>query len=124
MNDMAMCRYQGESDATDDSIDGFAERTFAIFDAFREALAAPQLPMVQVAITATSAKAPRSAEINSAQMAMDYAGLKTVDASALPLQADGLHLTLEANIQLGHLLAEAVAGQVQHEGKQLSYAEL
>jgi lysophospholipase L1-like esterase len=51
--------------------------------------------------------------VNALQQALDVDGLVTVDATPLKLQADGLHLTLESNIAMGHMLAEALVPLVR-----------
>lgn len=102
------CRYQGESDATEERIAAFVASTTALFASFRLHLEQPQLPIVQVAITCNSSKAPLSREVNALQRGMRVSYCETVDAQGQVLQEDGLHLTLAGNVAVGEMMARAM----------------
>ena len=108
-----LCRYQGESDANAECLKSFVEGTAELFESFRKAFAQPDLPIAQVAITAESTKAPLATELRVLQASMRLSGVTTVVPDQLQLQSDGLHLTLESNIQVGELLADALAPRLR-----------
>jgi hypothetical protein len=43
--------------------------------------------------------------VREAQLGIDLLDLRTVDAKGLPLEPDGLHITTQAQVQLGQMLA-------------------
>lgn len=45
--------------------------------------------------------------MREAQLGMDLAGVVCVDADGLPLNDDGVHLSTQAQVELGRMLAEA-----------------
>lgn len=104
-----ICRYQGESDANAECIDTFAASTAEVFAAFREVFEQPDLPIGQVAITATNPIAPLAAEVSTIQKSMSIPGVVTVAPDGVELQEDGLHLTADSNVRVGKALAEALA---------------
>jgi hypothetical protein len=85
-----------------------------VLNEFRQQVGLLDLPVVQVAITCQSQKAPLSRELNSRQMAMRLHNMVTVDASQLSLQEDGLHLDLQSNVRLGELLGSAFLQAFSH----------
>lgn len=46
-------------------------------------------------------------KLREAQMGIGLKNVACVDAKGLPLNEDGLHLSAEAQIKLGHMLADA-----------------
>lgn len=46
-------------------------------------------------------------KVREAQKGISVPNVVCVDAKGLPLKEDNLHLTTEAQVQLGHLLADA-----------------
>lgn len=59
----------------------------------------------QVALA--SGEGPYLEEVREAQLGLKLSNVVTVDAKGLPLQPDRLHLTAEAQVQLGKMLAQA-----------------
>jgi hypothetical protein len=45
--------------------------------------------------------------VRAAQLSINLPNVVTVDAKGLPLKEDNLHLTTEAQVKLGQMLAEA-----------------
>lgn len=45
--------------------------------------------------------------VRQAQLGIDLLNLKTVDAKGLPLQPDGLHLSTQAQVELGKMMGDA-----------------
>jgi hypothetical protein len=112
------CRYQGESDAAEqERVHSFQRATREVLQAFRGALMAPALPLVQVAITCESPKAPLAASINALQRSLQLPRLATVDARGLQLQEDGMHLTASAQHQLGARLCTTYLGLVNPDSR-------
>lgn len=46
-------------------------------------------------------------KVREAQKGINLPKVICVDAKGLPLREDNLHLTMEAQVKLGHMLAEA-----------------
>lgn len=44
--------------------------------------------------------------VREGQLGIDLLELRTVDAKGLPIEPDGLHLTTQAQVQLGEILAD------------------
>ena len=59
----------------------------------------------QVAIASGDAKYMET--VRDAQKSIDLPNVVCVDAIGLPLGPDNLHLTTQAQVQLGHMLADA-----------------
>jgi hypothetical protein len=102
--------YQGESDANCASKAGqYATRLRQLIAAVRCELG-EALPfiIVLVSISCTD-RFPFVQQIRKAQQAVaqDTEHVVCVDTDGLPLQSDGLHLTLEAQIALGQRIAAA-----------------
>ncbi|XP_021745326.1 probable carbohydrate esterase At4g34215 [Chenopodium quinoa] len=92
--------YQGESDTLlKQDADAYRRRLLKFFLDFRTDLQSPMLPIIQVAITSGDARFIE--EVRQAQMGVDLMNLVTVDAKGLPLEPDNLHLTTQAQVELG-----------------------
>lgn len=102
--------YQGETDAGDA---GDAATWGARFErwvaAMRAELCTPELPVGVVAVTASTSPCPHLNVVRAAQLSCTSTVPRcfVVDAHGLALQADGLHLTADAQASLGLLLARA-----------------
>ncbi|KAF6176207.1 hypothetical protein GIB67_023498 [Kingdonia uniflora] len=98
--------YQGESD-TLSQVDAEAYRGNLVkfFTDLRDDLLSRRIPIIQVAIA--SGQGPFIETVRKAQLGLDMPHVSTVDAKGLPLEPDHLHLTTEAQVQLGRMLAEA-----------------
>ncbi|CAK0787598.1 hypothetical protein CVIRNUC_010820 [Coccomyxa viridis] len=105
----ALLWYQGESDAASlQQVREYASKLTKVFSTFRNDIQCLQLPIIQVAITCSSTKkAPYWQQINDIQRGDEIIGeaVYTIDARGLALQADGLHLTCEAQVWVGRQLA-------------------
>ncbi|KAM0025071.1 putative sialate O-acetylesterase domain, SGNH hydrolase superfamily [Helianthus debilis subsp. tardiflorus] len=101
----AMLWYQGESDATEADAGLYKVRMENLIHNIRSDLGLPSLPIIQVAIASGNEKYIEV--VRAAQKAIDLPNVVCVDAKGLELKEDNLHLTTEAQVQLGHMLADA-----------------
>ncbi|KAK9286548.1 hypothetical protein L1049_014947 [Liquidambar formosana] len=103
---MALLWYQGESDtSTHHDAEVYKGKMETLIRDVRVDLGAPSLPIIQVAIASGDAKYME--KIREAQQGINLPNVVCVDAKGLPLKEDHLHLTTEAQVQLGHKLADA-----------------
>lgn len=101
----ALLWFQGESDATtQDDAAAYKLNMETLIHNLRQDLNFPSLPIIQVAIASGS---DYMEKVREAQKAIDLPNVICVDAKGLQLKEDNLHLTTEAQVQLGHMLAEA-----------------
>ena len=49
---------------------------------------------------------PYTEIVRNAQLGLGLVNLRTVDAKGFPLQSDGLHLTTQAQVRLGLMMAD------------------
>ncbi|XAR72933.1 Acetylxylan esterase [Bertholletia excelsa] len=102
----ALLWYQGESDTLSEheakSYKAHMEKF--IHDA-RADLNCPSLPIIQVAIASGEDKYIEI--VREAQKSIDLPNVVCVDARGLALKEDNLHLTTEAQVQLGGMFADA-----------------
>ncbi|KAK1358926.1 Carbohydrate esterase [Heracleum sosnowskyi] len=102
----AMLWYQGESDAlSQHCVDAYKEKMEKLIDNVRQDLGLPQLPIIQVALASGDEKYME--KIREIQKAIDVENVVCVDAKGLELKEDHLHLTTEACVELGQMLANA-----------------
>lgn len=102
----AMLWYQGESDTSSkEDAECYKARMEALIENVRADLNLPSLPVIQVAIASGDGKYME--KIREAQMGMQMENVVCVDAKGLQLKEDNLHLTTQAQVQLGHMLADA-----------------
>ncbi|GFP92152.1 probable carbohydrate esterase at4g34215 [Phtheirospermum japonicum] len=102
----AMLWYQGESDAmSQQAVDSYKENVETLIHNVRADLNLPSLPVIQVAIASGDERYVE--KIREIQKEIDLPNVVTVDAKGLQLKEDNLHLTTEAQVQLGHMLADA-----------------
>ncbi|KAL5714058.1 hypothetical protein ACHQM5_016070 [Ranunculus cassubicifolius] len=97
--------YQGESDTSRHGIELYKGNMERLIHNVRSDLRAPSLPIIQVAIA--SGDEPYLEKIREIQLGMKVANVVCVDAKGLPLKGDNLHLTSEAQVTLGKMLADA-----------------
>ncbi|XP_058222418.1 probable carbohydrate esterase At4g34215 [Rhododendron vialii] len=101
----AMLWYQGESDAVlSEDAELYKGRLQKFFQDLRLDLQSPSLLIIQVALASESA-GPYTEKVREAQLGLDLANVKCVDAKGLELQSDNLHLSTPAEVQLGKMLA-------------------
>lgn len=98
--------FQGESD-TKDMLDAESYKTNyeQFISDVRAELQVPELPVVQVMIT--SGDGVLVDKVRECQKAVKLPNLKSVDAWGVPLQGDKVHLTVDAAIKVGQMLADA-----------------
>lgn len=101
----ALLWYQGERDTvTKEGADSYEAKLESFFLDVREDLKSPILPIIQVALASGSGHFVDI--VREAQLGIDLLDLRTVDAKGLPLEPDNLHLTTQAQVQLGEMLAD------------------
>ncbi|XP_021753383.1 probable carbohydrate esterase At4g34215 [Chenopodium quinoa] len=101
----AMLWYQGESDATAVDADAYKVRLEKFICDVREDLQLPLLPIIQVALASGDEKYIE--KVREAQLGIKLPNVVCVDAKGLKLNDDNLHLSTEAQVQLGQMLADA-----------------
>ncbi|KAK7280330.1 hypothetical protein RJT34_25393 [Clitoria ternatea] len=101
----ALLWYQGESDtSTQYDAEAYKLNMENLIHNIRQDLNLPFLPIIQVALASGS---EYTEKVREAQKGIDLPRVICVDAKGLELKEDNLHLTTNAQVQLGHLLAEA-----------------
>ncbi|KAJ1397341.1 Sialate O-acetylesterase domain [Sesbania bispinosa] len=101
----ALLWYQGESDtSTEHDAEAYKVNMETLIHNVRQDLNMPYLPIIQVALASGSEYIEK---VREAQKGIDLPKVICVDAKGLQLKEDNLHLTTEAQIKLGHMLAEA-----------------
>ncbi|KAI4298501.1 hypothetical protein L6164_032052 [Bauhinia variegata] len=102
----ALLWYQGESDAlTKDDAEAYRVNMEKFIDNVREDLQLPSLPIIQVALASGDERYIET--VREAQKGINLPNVVCVDAKGFPLQEDNMHLTTGAQVQLGHMLADA-----------------
>ncbi|KAJ4800733.1 hypothetical protein LUZ62_051979 [Rhynchospora pubera] len=102
----ALLWYQGETDTVNfDDAEVYAEKMETLIRNFRADLGLPHLPVIQVALA--SGEGNYTGKVRAAQKGIQLHNVRTVDAYGLPLLNDNLHLNTEAQIRLGHMLAQS-----------------
>ncbi|KAJ6839765.1 putative carbohydrate esterase isoform X1 [Iris pallida] len=105
--------YQGESDTRErEDADMYRGRMEQLVMDVRDDLAHPSLLFIQVALA--SGEGNFTEIVREAQKGISLPNVICVDAKGLPLQDDHLHLTTQAQVQLGKMLATAY---LNHVGK-------
>ncbi|KAF6176206.1 hypothetical protein GIB67_023497 [Kingdonia uniflora] len=102
----AILWYQGESDTSSKHVaESYKVNMERLIRNVRADLHCDSLPIIQVAIA--SGDKPYMETVREAQMGINIPNVVCVDAKGLPLKEDNLHLTTEAQVQLGKMLADA-----------------
>uniref|UniRef100_A0A0D9W1L6 Sialate O-acetylesterase domain-containing protein n=1 Tax=Leersia perrieri TaxID=77586 RepID=A0A0D9W1L6_9ORYZ len=102
----AVLWYQGESDTVRWADANEYGRRMAMFVRdLRQDLAMPHLLLVQVGLA--SGLGQYTETVREAQKGIKLRNVRFVDAKGLPLQDGHLHLSTQAQVQLGHMLAQA-----------------
>ncbi|KAB2043323.1 hypothetical protein ES319_D01G008200v1 [Gossypium barbadense] len=102
----ALLWYQGESDTPSyHTAEAYKENMERLIHNVREDLGLPSLPIIQVAIASGDERYME--KVREAQLGIDLPNVICVDAKGLALKEDNLHLTTEAQVKLGHMLADA-----------------
>lgn len=102
----ALLWYQGESDTSHPhDAEVYQESMEKLINNVREDLGLPSLPIIQVAIASGDAKYLE--RVREAQFKINLPNVICIDAKGLPLKEDHLHLTTDAQVRLGHKLADA-----------------
>ncbi|KAK7269875.1 hypothetical protein RIF29_22656 [Crotalaria pallida] len=101
----ALLWFQGESDTSSKhDAEAYKVNMETLIDNVRQDLNLPSLPIIQVAIASGGEYIEK---VREAQKAIDLPNVICVDAKGLQLKEDNLHLTTEAQVLLGQMLAEA-----------------
>jgi hypothetical protein len=102
----AMLWFQGETDTIkkEDAL-AYAGRMEAMVRDVRQDLAIPNLLVIQVGIATGQGKFVDL--VRKAQLEVKLPNLKYVDAKGLPIANDFTHLTTQAQLRLGAMLADA-----------------
>ncbi|KAF7127704.1 hypothetical protein RHSIM_Rhsim11G0160500 [Rhododendron simsii] len=102
----AVLWYQGESDTSSQhDAEAYKVNMERLIHNVRLDLHSPSLPIIQVAIASGGEKYMET--VREAQKSIDLPNVVWVDAKGLELGPDNLHLTTGAQVQLGHMLADA-----------------
>ncbi|XP_030486322.2 probable carbohydrate esterase At4g34215 isoform X1 [Cannabis sativa] len=103
----ALLWYQGESDtSSEDQVEVYQEKMEKLIQNVRQDLSLPSLPIIQVAIISGVDK-NCAEKLREVQLNMKVENVVCVDAKGLELKFDNLHLTTEAQVELGQKLAQA-----------------
>ncbi|VAI68523.1 unnamed protein product [Triticum turgidum subsp. durum] len=108
----ALLWFQGEADTLrrEDAL-AYAGRMEAFVRDVRRDLALPNLLVIQVGIATAQWQGNKQGKwldlVRKQQRAVRVANLKYVDAMGLPLANDITHLTTQAQVRLGKMLADA-----------------
>ncbi|XP_019429153.1 PREDICTED: probable carbohydrate esterase At4g34215 [Lupinus angustifolius] len=101
----ALLWFQGESDTSSEhDAETYKINMENLIHNVREDLNLPSLPLIQVALASGFEYIEK---VREAQKSIDLPNVICVDAKGLQLKEDNLHLTTEAQVQLGQMLAEA-----------------
>ncbi|EXC17285.1 hypothetical protein L484_027473 [Morus notabilis] len=102
----ALLWFQGESDtSTQHDAAAYQGNMEKLIQNVRQDLCLPDLPIIQVALASGDKKYLE--KVREAQLSINIPNVVCVDAKGLQLQDDNLHLTTEAQVQLGSMLAES-----------------
>ncbi|KAE8682777.1 putative carbohydrate esterase [Hibiscus syriacus] len=105
----AMLWYQGEADTlSQEDAQLYEGRLKTFFNDLRSDLQTPTLPIFQLALA--SGEGPYIEEVREGQLNINLQNVKCVDAKGLPLEPDRLHLTTQAQVRLGEMLADVYLG--------------
>ncbi|XP_077211610.1 putative carbohydrate esterase At4g34215 [Tasmannia lanceolata] len=113
----ALLWYQGESNTVSlIDADSYKNNMEKFITDFRSDLQLPVLPVIQVALA--SGGRPFIEKVRTAQMGINLPNVSWVDAKGLQLEEDQLHLTTDAQVELGKMLADAFLTNYVLENKQ------
>ncbi|KAG6477889.1 probable carbohydrate esterase At4g34215 [Zingiber officinale] len=102
----AVLWYQGESDTVVRAdAEAYRGRMKRLIRDLRADLFSPELPLIQVALA--SGEGNFTEVVRHAQKGIKLPNVACVDGKGLPLEADHVHLTTEAQVKLGKMLAKA-----------------
>ncbi|KAM3393201.1 hypothetical protein ACQJBY_014066 [Aegilops geniculata] len=102
----AVLWFQGESDTVEvDDARAYGGRMERLVADLREDLGAPNLLVIQVGLA--SGEGNYTDIVRDAQKSINLPNVILVDAMGLPLSDDQLHLSTEAQLRLGEMLAQA-----------------
>ncbi|KAL6885582.1 hypothetical protein ACP4OV_010361 [Aristida adscensionis] len=102
----AVLWFQGESDTIElDDATAYGGRMERLVADLRDDLGVPDLLVIQVGLA--SGEGNYTDIVREAQKNVNLPNVILVDAMGLPLRDDQLHLSTEAQLQLGDMLAQA-----------------
>ncbi|KAL5056308.1 hypothetical protein RYX36_036990 [Vicia faba] len=101
----ALLWYQGESDTSSEhDAEAYKLNMENLIHNVRQDLDSPSLPIIQVALASGFEYIEK---VREAQKGINIPNVVSVDAKGLQLKEDNLHLNTEAQIKLGHMLAQS-----------------
>ncbi|MCL7034093.1 hypothetical protein MKW94_029995 [Papaver nudicaule] len=102
----AILWFQGESDtvALEDA-EMYSKKLKALIMNLRADLQLPMLPFIQVALA--SGQGHFLGTVRKSQLDLNLPNVRCVDAFGVPLSTDYVHLTTQAEVRVGKMLAEA-----------------
>ncbi|XP_057783026.1 probable carbohydrate esterase At4g34215 [Salvia miltiorrhiza] len=101
----AVLWYQGEKDTfLKEDADLYRDNVEKLILSLRQHLHLPSLPVILVALASGREYMEK---VRDAQKGINLPNVVCVDALGLPLQEDNLHITTEAHIKLGHMMAHS-----------------
>ncbi|KAL6641641.1 hypothetical protein ACP70R_019822 [Stipagrostis hirtigluma subsp. patula] len=104
----AVLWYQGETDAMRrEDAELYQGRMEALVRDVRSDLGRPDLLVIQVLIATAQYQGKFLDSVREAQKAVKLPNVKYVDAMGLPIASDNTHLTTQAQVQLGNMLAKS-----------------
>lgn len=102
----ALLWFQGESDTKVlEDATSYKTKFEQFIKDVRSELQLPNLGVVMVEVESGDGEFVK--EVRECQLGVNLPNLKKIDAMGLPFNADKLHLNLEAEIKVGHMLADA-----------------
>uniref|UniRef100_A0A453AAP1 Sialate O-acetylesterase domain-containing protein n=1 Tax=Aegilops tauschii subsp. strangulata TaxID=200361 RepID=A0A453AAP1_AEGTS len=104
----AVLWFQGESDTIEvDDARAYGGKMERLVADLREDLGSPNLLVIQVSVGLASGEGNYTDIVRDAQRSINLPNVILVDAMGLPLSDDQLHLSTEAQLRLGEMLAQA-----------------
>ncbi|KAL7605118.1 probable carbohydrate esterase At4g34215 [Lactuca sativa] len=102
----AVLWFQGERDTINiTDAESYKGKLQRLYIDLRTDLNSPLLPVIQVALA--SGEGSYVEKVREAQLGIQLPNVITVDAKGLQLQPDGLHLSTQAQVQVGEMMAHA-----------------
>ncbi|KAJ3679821.1 hypothetical protein LUZ60_016099 [Juncus effusus] len=102
----ALLWFQGETDTISlEDAETYGDKMEILVRNIRADLDLPNLPVIQVALA--SGEGNYTSIVREKQKGINLRNVRTVDAYGLPLNEDQLHLSTQAQIKLGKMLAQS-----------------
>ncbi|KAH6819803.1 carbohydrate esterase [Perilla frutescens var. hirtella] len=109
----AVLWYQGEKDTFfKEDADAYRDNLETLILNLRQDLDLPSLPLILVALASGREYLEK---VRHVQKGIGLPNVVCVDALGLPLEEDNLHITTEAHVRLGHMLADFFLKHFLHQ---------